>query len=160
RGMRDTEAVVSTAGAEFALGVLAPSGGGSNTFLAQRFIEAIAQPMAKNGRASFIGGSIGVAVYPADGEKREDLIKHADIAMYRAKETGRNNFQFYTPAMNEHALERLRLEGDLRNALEREEFVLHYQPQLDLYSGEIVGVEALIRWQHPEQGLLPLTRFI
>ena len=116
--------------------------------------------MTIEGHEFFISSSIGVAVYPNDGVTPEELIKHADIAMYRAKETGRNNFQFYTSAMNERALERLRLEGDLRNALERGEFILHYQPQLDLHNGKIVGVEALIRWQHPELGMIPPMRFI
>jgi EAL domain-containing protein (putative c-di-GMP-specific phosphodiesterase class I) len=108
----------------------------------------------------FVTCSIGVAVFPTDGAPADSLIEHADIAMYRAKKLGRNNFQFYTPAMNEDAMERVRIESALRNALERDEFVLHYQPQVDLASGEIVGMEALIRWQHPEMGMVAPNRFI
>jgi EAL domain-containing protein (putative c-di-GMP-specific phosphodiesterase class I) len=99
-------------------------------------------------------------VYPNDGQDPESLLKHADIAMYRAKEMGNNNYQFYTAEMNERALERLRIEGDLRSALERNEFVLHYQPQVDFRTGRIVGMEALIRWIHPKLGVISPTRFI
>jgi diguanylate cyclase (GGDEF)-like protein len=126
----------------------------------RRIMEAIAQPIVIDGHEFVMGSSIGVAVYPSDGGDADSLIKHAGIAMYRAKEVGRNNFQFYTPAMNEHAMERLRMEGDLRNALEREEFVLHYQPQVDLGTGKVIGVEALLRWHHPELGMVPPGRFI
>ena len=116
--------------------------------------------MLLGSREFFVTCSIGVAVYPSDGTPADSLIEHADIAMYRAKKLGRNNFQFYTPAMNEESLERVRIESALRVALERKEFVLHYQPQVDLQSGRIVGMEALIRWQHPELGMVPPARFI
>src|SRR4029077_6799175 len=107
-----------------------------------------------------INGSIGISVYPADGEDAETLIKNADTAMYHAKERGRNNFQFFTAAMNRKAVERQSLEGSLRRALEREEFLLHYQPKVNLKSGEITGVEALIRWQEPDRGLVPPSQFV
>jgi diguanylate cyclase (GGDEF)-like protein len=126
----------------------------------QRIMEAVAKPLRINGREFFMTCSIGLAVHPSDGGDAETLLKHAAVAMDRAKERGRNNFQFYTPAMNKRALERLRLEGDLRNAVERDEFVLHYQPQVDLRIGRIVGMEALIRWKHPELGMVPPARFI
>jgi diguanylate cyclase (GGDEF)-like protein/PAS domain S-box-containing protein len=126
----------------------------------QRIMAAVAKPLRINGREFFMTCSIGLAVHPSDGEDAETLLKHAAVAMDRAKERGRNNFQFYTPAMNTRALERLRLEGDLRNAVERDEFVLHYQPQVDLRTGRIVGMEALIRWKHPELGMVPPARFI
>jgi diguanylate cyclase (GGDEF)-like protein/PAS domain S-box-containing protein len=158
--VRDTDTVARMGGDEFVLILPERTDAGLSTHIVQRIMEAIAQPLTIEGHEFFVSCSIGVAVYPADGDTPEELIKHADIAMYRAKETGRNNFQFYTSAMNERALERLHIEGDLRNALEREEFMLHYQPQVDLRTGEIVGVEALIRWQHPELGMVPPVRFI
>lgn len=158
--VRDTDTVARMGGDEFVLILPERTDAGLSTHIVQRIMEAIGQPLTIEGHEFFVSCSIGVAVYPADGDTPEELIKHADIAMYRAKETGRNNFQFYTPAMNERALERLHIEGDLRNALEREEFMLHYQPQVDLRTGEIVGVEALIRWQHPELGMVPPVRFI
>jgi diguanylate cyclase (GGDEF)-like protein/PAS domain S-box-containing protein len=158
--VRETDTISRMGGDEFVLILPERTDAGLSTGIVKRIMDAVSQPLSIEGHEFFISTSIGVAVYPADGETPEELIKHADIAMYRAKETGRNNFQFYTPAMNERALERLRIEGDLRNALEREEFVLHYQPQVDLHTREIVGAEALIRWQHPELGMVPPARFI
>ena len=131
-----------------------------NVGLIQRMMEAIAQPLQIEGYDFFLSCSVGVAVYPNDGEIPDSLLKHADIAMYRAKEMGNNNYQFYTAAMNERALERLRIEGDLRNALERHELVLYYQPRVDLRTGRVVGMEALIRWMHPQLGMISPARFI
>jgi len=99
-------------------------------------------------------------VYPNDGADPTTLLAHADVAMYRSKELGRNNFQFYTPAMNDQALERLRIEGELRHAVELNELVLHYQPQVDLHTGAIVGLEALVRWNHPILGMVQPGSFI
>lgn len=158
--VRETDTVSRMGGDEFVLILPERTDAGLTTNIVRRIMDAVAQPLRVEGHEFFVSTSIGVAVYPADGSTPEELIKHADIAMYRAKETGRNNFQFYTPAMNERAMERLRIEGDLRTALERGEFILHYQPQVDLHTGEIVGVEALIRWQHPELGMVPPARFI
>ncbi|MGH8807891.1 MAG: putative bifunctional diguanylate cyclase/phosphodiesterase, partial [Noviherbaspirillum sp.] len=128
--------------------------------LLQRLMELIAQPIVIEGHTFVMGCSIGIAACPSDGADPESLIKHAGIAMYRAKEMGRNNFQLYTATMNERSMERLCIEGDLRNALEREEFALHYQPQVDLTTGRILGMEALLRWQHPARGMVPPARFI
>ncbi|MFJ2988548.1 EAL domain-containing protein [Collimonas sp. NPDC087041] len=128
--------------------------------LIQGMMDSIARPLQIEGYDFFLSCSIGVAVYPNDGADPESLLKHADIAMYRAKEMGNNNYQFYTAAMNERALERLRIEGDLRNALERKELLLYYQPQVDLRTGRVVGMEALIRWKHPQLGMISPTRFI
>ncbi len=112
------------------------------------------------GHELFVTASMGVSVYPADGDDAETLFKNADIAMYRAKHEGRNNFQLYTPAMNVRAIERLKLENMLRKAVERKEFLLHYQPQVDINTGEVIGIEALVRWQEPERGLIPPMEFI
>jgi EAL domain-containing protein (putative c-di-GMP-specific phosphodiesterase class I) len=101
-----------------------------------------------------------MSVYPADGEDSETLIRNADTAMYHAKENGRDNFQFFKTEMNLRAVERQTIESSLRRALERNEFLLHYQPKVNLETGEITGVEALIRWQHPERGLLLPAQFV
>ncbi|MHB1143867.1 MAG: EAL domain-containing protein [Thiobacillus sp.] len=108
----------------------------------------------------YAGFSMGISVYPHDGRNPETLLKNADSAMYRAKANGRNQYQFYAPEMNARGQELLTLETDLRHALERNEFLLHYQPQLDLRTGRIAGMEALLRWKHPEHGLVPPGDFI
>jgi EAL domain-containing protein (putative c-di-GMP-specific phosphodiesterase class I) len=123
-------------------------------------MDSVAQPVMLGNKEFSVTCSIGVAVYPSEGTPADSLIEHADIAMYRAKKLGRNNFQFYSPAMNEESLERVRIEGALRNAVERKEFVLHYQPQVSLVSGRVVGMEALVRWNHPELGMVPPGRFV
>jgi EAL domain-containing protein (putative c-di-GMP-specific phosphodiesterase class I) len=112
------------------------------------------------GTELYVGGSVGVAMYPTDGTDIDTLLMNADTAMYRAKEAGRGGFQFYDRSMNARARERLVMEALLRRALEREEFVLHYQPRVELTTGRIVGAEALLRWMHPERGLLGPKEFI
>jgi len=115
--------------------------------IAERLLRALEQPFMIGTQELVITGSIGLTVYPADPGTPEDLLQHADLAMYRAKELGRNAVQFYSEAMNERARERMRLEGELRHALERGEFTLHYQPKADVATQAISGVEALLRWQ-------------
>jgi len=127
---------------------------------AKKILLLLNAPHSIGGQDLLIGGSIGISVYPADGEDAETLIKNADTAMYRAKERGRNNFQFFKAEMNLKAVERQSLEGALRRAFEREEFLLHYQPKVNLDTGEITGGEALIRWQHPDRGLVPPSQFV
>jgi diguanylate cyclase (GGDEF)-like protein/PAS domain S-box-containing protein len=126
----------------------------------QRISAAVSQSLVVDENEFFLRCSAGVAVYPNDGSEPEKLIEHANTAMHRAKELGRSNYQFYTPSMNESALERLRMERQLRHALEHDEFALYYQPQVDLRTGCIVGMEALLRWRHPERGLVPPNEFI
>ena len=157
--LRDTDTVARMSGDEF-VGILAEESEALTPAIVQRVMDAVAQPIMLGSREFFVTCSVGVAAYPSGGTPADSLIEHADIAMYRAKKLGRNNFQFYTPAMNEESLERVRIESGLRSALERNEFVLHYQPQVDLQSGRIVGMEALIRWQHPELGMVPPGRFV
>jgi len=158
--LRDADTVARLSGDEFVAILGEHADEPLNPAIVQRVMDAVAQPVMLGNKEFFVTCSIGVAVYPSEGTSSESLIEHADIAMYRAKKLGRNNFQFYTPAMNEESLERVRIESALRNALERDEFVLHYQPQVDLKSGQIVGMEALIRWNHPELGMVPPGRFV
>ncbi|HWS73855.1 MAG TPA: diguanylate cyclase, partial [Quisquiliibacterium sp.] len=128
--------------------------------VAGKIVEALASPIYLNGRETFATPSIGIAVYPSDGTSAESLIKHADTAMYRAKKDGGNGYCFFDAAMNIVAEDRLELESGLRRALEREEFVVHYQPKLCLATGAIVSAEALLRWRHPERGLVGPGEFI
>lgn len=121
---------------------------------------ALSRPFYIDGQEMFVTCSTGIALYPRDGEDAATLLKHSAIALHRAKETGRNTFQYFAAEMNTRALERLILEGKLRQALERGEFLLYYQPQVDLASGCLIGVEALVRWQHPELGMVSPAQFI
>lgn len=112
------------------------------------------------GQEVFVTASIGIALYPADGDSADTLLQNADIAMYRAKEGGRNNYQFYTSEMNTRVFERMTLETSLRKAIDSDQFVMYFQPQIDVNSGRIIALEALIRWQHPDMGLVSPARFI
>lgn len=128
--------------------------------IANKILLALGPPHSIDGQDLHVSASIGLSVYPTDGKDSEILIRNADTAMYHAKEMGRNNFQFFKAEMNRRAVERQSIESSLRNALERNEFLLHYQPKVNLQTGEITGVEALIRWQHPERGLLLPAQFV
>jgi diguanylate cyclase (GGDEF)-like protein/PAS domain S-box-containing protein len=128
--------------------------------VAEKVVAQLARPFELDGQEVYVSASIGIAIYPGDGDDPDVLLRNADTAMYRTKEAGRASYQFYRPQMNERAAERLKLESQLRGALERGEFVLHYQPKVGLDSGEISGFEALLRWQHPVRGLVPPLEFI
>jgi diguanylate cyclase (GGDEF)-like protein/PAS domain S-box-containing protein len=127
---------------------------------AQRILEALKAPFRFDGHDLHINASIGIALYPSDGEDAEVLLRNADTALYRAKEKGRNTYQLYSPLMNATAFERLVMENSLRRALERGEFVIYFQPLLSIKTGNVVGMEALLRWQHPELGLVYPEEFI
>ena len=126
----------------------------------RRILGAIRKPFRINERELFISGSMGIAIYPEDGSDLDTLLKNADTEMYHAKEAGRNNFQFYSKSMSAAAAERLSLESSLRRAVDRDELLLLYQPVVDLNTGEIVAAEALLRWRHPELGILSPAKFI
>ncbi|HQU16757.1 MAG: hypothetical protein B7Z66_11275 [Chromatiales bacterium 21-64-14] len=128
--------------------------------LAATILTALDSPFAPFGHELFVTGSIGITVHPQDGQDALTLLRNADTAMYRAKDRGRNNYLFYTANMNAKALERLSFETHLRRALDRNEFVLYYQPQVDIATGAVTGAEALIRWRHPEFGTVSPSQFI
>jgi diguanylate cyclase (GGDEF)-like protein len=127
---------------------------------AKRLVVELSAPYELGRNGCHVTLSIGISVFPSDGSDSQALLKAADVAMYRAKETGRNNYLYYSPSMNVHTAERLELESDLRHALERGEFLLHYQPKVEVATGLIIGIEALLRWKHPLRGLISPMDFI
>jgi len=128
--------------------------------VAHRLLDELRKPFKAGGQEVFLTASIGLALYPLDGDDTDSLMRNAGAAMHFAKEQGRDNYQFYSRAMNATALEKLSMESQLRKALERDEFLLHYQPKISASTRRIVGVEALIRWKHPELGMVPPSQFI
>jgi diguanylate cyclase (GGDEF)-like protein/PAS domain S-box-containing protein len=128
--------------------------------VANKVIEALNRPFQLHGTDLYVTASLGITVYPTDSVDQDTLITNADVAMYRAKERGRNNYQFYTPEMNRRTREMLGMESALRHALERDEFVLHYQPKVSLGSARVTGVEALLRWHRPDKGLVAPAEFM
>ncbi len=158
--VREDDTVARLGGDEFAILLADLMSEHDVPRIAQNVLDVLARPFVMDGRELFITSSIGVSLHPGDSDDVWTLIKHADIAMVRAKERGKNNFQFYSPAMDAQASKRLALETRLRRAVERGEFLLHYQPKVSLLTGRISGIEALARWQHPELGLVPPDDFI
>lgn len=158
--VRVSDTVSRQGGDEFVLLLPFIEGPEGAQLSAKKILTALAQPYDVGGHDLHITFSIGIAIYPADGGDAKVLLKHADIAMFYAKESGRNNYKFFAQEMIERAVERQSIEASLHLALKRNEFVLHYQPKIDLHSGAIVGVEALIRWQHPQRGLLLPGHFV
>jgi diguanylate cyclase (GGDEF)-like protein len=157
---RRGDTVARMGGDEFALLIEGHEDLADISGCAQRLVEHLSAPYMLGRNECHITLSIGIGVFPGDGNDSQLLLKAADVALYRAKGTGRNNYLFYSPSMNVHTAARLRLESDLTHALERGEFVLHYQPKVETTSGLITGTEALLRWHHPVHGLIQPLEFI
>ena len=158
--VRDCDTVARLGGDEFVIlqtGVQAPKHAAK---LAETLLQALAQSFQMADTANFIGGSIGIAMFPDDGQSAEDLLKHADIAMYRAKAAGRGRMVFFEDSMNQELCERSLLEQELHQAIDRNQLSVHYQPRIRLKDGRLIGAEALLRWQHPELGWVSPARFI
>lgn len=157
--MRAADVVSRLGGDEFVV-VLPQTNEDGAKEVANKIREALSVPYVFDGQNLTVTPTIGISVYPDDGDDADTLIRNADSALYHAKDSGRNNYLFFTQRMNLAAIERMVLENGMRTAIDRNEFVLYYQPQIDIMTGRLVGTEALIRWQHPERGLLPPSRFI
>lgn len=158
--MREDDTVARLGGDEFVVILASMASEDEAWMVSQKILKLMTEPFTIEAHELFVTCSIGIALYPKDGDDAKTLLQSADGALYLAKNKGRNNAQFCTAEMNAKALERLTLESELRQAINRQEFLLHYQPRVDMVSGEITGMEALVRWQHPVQGLLYPTKFI
>lgn len=157
---RAGDMVARQGGDEFIMALPNLSGIQDAAHIAEKIVQELGRTFELNGHAINTSTSVGIALFPEDGEDPFSLLKHADVALYRAKELGRNNFQFFAANMNINIQERLALERELRQALDHNELLLHYQPQFDLATGHVLGVETLLRWQHPERGLLEPAKFL
>ena len=158
--VRESDTVARLGGDEFVIIFYDQANENAAMHAMQRILDRISEPITVDGYSMTTSCSIGFACYPQDGRDADTLMKNADTAMYRAKELGRNNFQFFTYELNNRINEHIALERSLRRALSQDEFVLHYQPRIELRSGRVVALEALIRWRHPERGLVPPMDFI
>ena len=158
--LRKDDLVARQGGDEFIILVHNIAAVQSIAHVAETILAAVSETVIADGHEMHVTASIGITVFPFDDVEISHLLRDADIAMYHAKEVGKNNFQFYSEAMNDLTRERMEIENGLRHALEKNEFVLHYQPQVDIGSGKIIAVEALLRWAHPEKGLIPPGKFI
>ena len=158
--VRATDTLARVGGDEFTLVVENFADAQELGAIAQNLLMAMARPLTISGQEYHLSGSIGIAIYPKDGADSSSLLKNADIAMYRAKASGKNNYQFYSNDIDVHSVERLSLESELRQAVARREFEVHYQPKINIPTGRIAGAEALVRWRHPQRGMLLPTEFI
>lgn len=159
-GLRESDTLARMGGDEFTLLLPGVPDARAVARACERILSALSQPFHVAGRELIVSASVGVALYPTDGDEAGLLLQRADRAMYRAKEAGKNCFRIYTPEMNEAVHSRLELESELHHALERGQFSIVYQPQIDLRSEEVIGFEALLRWHHPDLGEVPPSRFI
>ncbi len=158
--LRKSDTIARMGGDEFIVvlsDILAPE---DAAHASRIFLDAFSEPFQLEGQEIYTSASVGISLYPIDGTNTATLLKNADIAMYQAKKHGRNSFQFFTEEINRRAEERLLLENELRHAVNRGEFILHFQPWLDIETGSVGGMEALIRWVHPQRGIIPPNRFI
>lgn len=158
--LQQTDMVARWAGDEFTLLFTDLKSSKDAVAIARKILDVMRPQVDLNSHLLHVSSSIGIAIYPDDGTDAETLLKNADAALYRAKEGGRNRYQLFTPTLNSEASERLRLENQLHQALERQELVLYYQPRINVHTGTITHMEALVRWQHPEMGLVPPYKFI
>jgi diguanylate cyclase (GGDEF)-like protein len=159
KSLRETDILSRLGGDEFTI-ILEVDDTDEIVSIADRILQAFSYPFQLVGKEIFITTSIGISVYPADGTDMQVLLKNADMATYSAKEKGRNTYEFYTHSMNEQMLRKINLKNDLRLALEKQEFAVYYQPVMDIASNSITSLEALLRWNHPEQGFIAPTEFI
>lgn len=158
--VREGDTVARFGGDEFTIMLSEVTNEEGAAKVAEKILESIRHPIIVGDHELFISTSAGISLYPSDGENSDTLLKNADTAMYLSKEKNRDNYQFYTPALNQKTHERLLIENQLRRAIERKEFILHYQPKININNGELTGFEALVRWNHPERGLLLPGEFI
>lgn len=158
--VRDSDTVSRLGGDEFTVIIPDIEHEEQVSGVAQKIIAVLGETMSLRGQAVHIGASIGIAIFPNDGENIDQLNQHADMALYKAKDEGRNNFQYFSHEMQIHNAERIKLEADMRRGIERGEFTLYYQPKYTLATGEISGIESLLRWQQPERGLVSPAEFI
>jgi diguanylate cyclase (GGDEF)-like protein/PAS domain S-box-containing protein len=158
--IRVEDTVARLGGDEFGVILSGMADSADSIEVVRKILVAIEQPFDLSGHTATISTSIGIAVYPADGANPTDLVRNADAAMYEAKEGGRNTYRFYQTSMTETAQDRLHLEADLKKAIEQKQFEVWFQPQKDLKTGHVTGAEALVRWRHPERGLVPPGEFI
>jgi diguanylate cyclase (GGDEF)-like protein/PAS domain S-box-containing protein len=158
--MRESDLVARLGGDEFVVALAGDDVVNTAAHVAENILGSLALPYRIEGHVLHSSTSIGISLYPYDGDSIESLMKTADTAMYHAKAMGRNNFQFFSPEMNQSSNERLQMENSLHRALDNGEFTVHYQPQADIASGRLVGAEALIRWHHPERGMVSPLEFI
>jgi diguanylate cyclase (GGDEF)-like protein/PAS domain S-box-containing protein len=158
--LRESDTVARLGGDEFVVLVEAFEAAGEISAVARKLLEAVSQPFVIDGQECHISGSMGISTYPQDSKDVQSLLRDADVAMYRAKEKGKNTFEFYSAHMNMYAFERLAMESSLHRGLERDEFVLHYQPKVELATGRILSAEALVRWKRPDGTLVWPADFI